>query len=71
MKLLLLSNSTMADKPFLEWPQQYLKKFIGDKPKNILFIPYAGVNVYWPGYTKKVSDYFDQFGHHTVSIYQH
>ena len=69
MKLLLLSNSTMAGKPFLEWPKEYLIEFIGDEPKNILFIPYAGVNVYWDGYTKKVSDYFSQLGHKTISIY--
>lgn len=70
MKLLLLSNSTMVGKPFLGWPKKYLNDFIGDKPQHILFIPYAGVNVYWPGYTKKVSDYFDQFGHKTQSIYK-
>ncbi len=46
MRLLLLSNSTMAGKPFLGWPKEYLKSFIGDVPKKLLFIPYAGVNVY-------------------------
>jgi len=70
MKLLLLSNSTMAGKPFLEWPKQYLMDFIGNESKSILFIPYAGVNVYWPGYTKKVSDYFSKLGHNTDSIYK-
>ena len=70
MRLLLLSNSTMAGKPFLGWPKEYLKSFIGDAPKKLLFIPYAGVNVYWDGYTKKVSDYFEEFGHVTISIYK-
>jgi len=60
MRLLLLSNSTMAGKPFLGWPRKYLKSFIGAKPMKILFIPYAGVNVYWDGYYKKVSHYFDE-----------
>ena len=69
MRLLLLSNSTMAGKPFLGWPKEYLKSFIGDSPKKILFIPYAGVNVYWDGYAKKVTDYFDEFGYETKSIY--
>jgi len=69
MKLLLLSNSTMAGKPFLDWPKEYLKSFIGDAPKKILFIPYAGVNVYWDGYTKKVADYFESFGHKIIGIY--
>ena len=69
MRLLLLSNSTMAGKPFLNWPKEYLKSFIGDAPKKILFIPYAGVNVYWDGYTKKVADYFEKFGHEIIGIY--
>ncbi len=70
MKLLLLSNSTMAGKPFLSWPKEYLKSFIGDAPKKLLFIPYAGVNVYWDGYAKKVSNYFEEFGYETISIYK-
>ncbi len=70
MKLLLLSNSTMAGKPFLEWPKKYLKNFIGESPKKILFIPYAGVNVYWPGYAKKIRNYFNELGHSTDSIYK-
>jgi len=69
MRLLLLSNSTMAGKPFLGWPKEYLKSFIGDAPKKILFIPYAGVNVYWDGYTKKIADYFENFRHEIIGIY--
>ena len=70
MRLLLLSNSTMAGKPFLGWPKEYLKSFIGDSPKKLLFIPYAGVNVYWDGYAKKVADHFNEFGHEIISIYK-
>ncbi len=70
MRLLLLSNSTMAGKPFLGWPKEFLKSFIGDVPKKLLFIPYAGVNVYWDGYAKKVSNYFEEFGYETISIYK-
>ena len=70
MRLLLLSNSTMAGKPFLGWPKEHLKSFVGNKPKNILFIPYAGVNVFWDGYYKKVSNYFKELGHETISIYK-
>jgi len=70
MKLLLLSNSTMASKPFLGWPTEYLQSFIGNQPKKILFIPYAGVNVYWDGYAKKVADYFEEFRYETISIYK-
>jgi len=70
MKLLLLSNSTMAGEPFLGWPKEYLKSFIDKAPQKLLFIPYAGVNVYWDGYYKKVSNYFKEFGYETKSIYK-
>ena len=60
----------MAGQPFLGWPKEYLKSFIGNSPKKLLFIPYAGVNVYWEGYAKKVSGYFEEFGYETVSIYK-
>ncbi len=70
MKLLLLSNSTMAGKPFLGWPKEFLKSFIGEAPKKLLFIPFASVNVYWEGYAKKVSQYFEEFGYETISIYK-
>ncbi len=52
----------MAGKPFLGWPKKYLQSFIGNTLKKTLFIPYAGVNVYWDGYAKKVRDYFEEFG---------
>ncbi|MFC1565996.1 dipeptidase PepE [Candidatus Neomarinimicrobiota bacterium] len=70
MKLLLLSNSTMAGEPFLGWPKKYLQDFIGITDHRLLFIPYAGVNVYWDGYAKKVSDYFNELGHTVISIYK-
>lgn len=70
MRLLLLSNSTMAGKPFLGWPKEYLKSFIGDAPKKLLFIPYAGVNVYWDGYVNKVGNYFEEFGYETNTNYK-
>lgn len=70
MKLLLLSNSTMAGKQFLSWPKEFLKTFIGEAPKKLLFIPFAGVNVYWDGYAKKVSNYFKEFGYEIISIYK-
>ncbi len=59
----------MFGEPFLAWPKKYLKDFIGESKKQLLFVPYAGVNVYWDGYAKKVSDYFEELGHQVVSIY--
>lgn len=60
----------MAGKPFLGWPKEFLKSFIGNVPKKLLFIPYAGVNVYWAGYAKKVCNYFEELGYETISIYK-
>ncbi len=60
----------MVGESFLGWPKEYLKSFIGNAPKKLLFIPYAGVNVYWDGYSKKVSNYFEEFGYETISIYK-
>lgn len=45
-KLLLISNSTHPGEQFLSWPKKSLIEFIKEyNIKNILFIPYAGVNL--------------------------
>ncbi|MFH1296341.1 MAG: dipeptidase PepE [Bacteroidota bacterium] len=44
--LLLISNSTNAGEEYLAWPRPHLKSFYhGVGVKDILFIPYAGVNL--------------------------
>ena len=44
--LLLISNSTNAGEQYLAWPQEHLKSFYqGHRVKDILFVPYAGVNL--------------------------
>jgi dipeptidase E len=43
MKLLLISNSTMAGEAYLDYPKYEIQKFLGKKPVTALFIPYAAV----------------------------
>jgi len=69
MRLLLISNSTMAGQPYLEYPMPYIKDFIGNQPIELLFIPYAGVTVKYDDYEAKVKAKFNEIGHEIVSIH--
>lgn len=77
-RLLLLSNSTNAGEAYLGWPRLYISDFLrGTGIKDILFIPYAGVNL-MPGsieasfdaYEKKVQEVFQQLGYGIYSIHR-
>lgn len=76
--LLLLSNSTNAGENYLQWPQQYLKDFFNKfNVRDILFIPYAGVNLSSKGlqesfdvYEAKVSEVFKTLGFNIRSIHR-
>ncbi len=77
MNLLLISNSTMVGEPYLQWPQQYIKDFLSNKVKRVLFIPYAGVNISsegveksWDLYEKKVADVYSKLGYEIYSIHK-
>jgi dipeptidase E len=56
MRTLLLSNSTMPGQPYLEWPRPLIDRFLGETPRTILFIPYAGVTISWDEYAGMVGD---------------
>jgi len=43
MRLLLISNSTNPGEPYLDYPKNNIKSFLGNKPVKALFIPYAAV----------------------------
>ena len=56
-KLLLLSNSSMPNDTYLAWATEHISNFFElNKPKNAIFIPYAGVGISYDEYTKKVND---------------
>lgn len=55
MNLLLLSNSTNPGQPYLEWPMDYIDRFLGTF-KEALFIPYAAVSFSYDDYESKVQE---------------
>jgi dipeptidase E len=77
MKLLLLSNSTNAGESYLGWTKSFINEFLQrNNIKNVLFIPYAGVNLSDESITKsydlyeeKVRNVFNEFGVELVSIH--
>ncbi|HCO66226.1 MAG TPA: dipeptidase PepE [Dysgonomonas sp.] len=62
MKLLLLSNSTNPGESYLGYPKQTIKSFLGDSPKNIVFIPYAAVTFSYDEYVDKVNQSLQEIG---------
>ncbi|MDP3462284.1 MAG: dipeptidase PepE [Bacteroidales bacterium] len=77
MKLLLISNSTNPGEPYLGWPQSFISDFTKrHQVKNVLFVPYAGVNLSpdsieesYNLYEKKVADVFNSLGLKLKSIH--
>lgn len=68
-KLLLLSNSTMPGTDFFTWPRSWVKDFLGEKPRNLVFIPYAAVTFPFDEYEEKVRAVFNELNHSIFSIH--
>lgn len=69
MRLLLISNSTMPGEAYLDYPKHEIKKFLGDKPLTVLFIPYAAVTFSFDLYEQKVVERFSELGFQVRSIH--
>ncbi|MEN8157673.1 MAG: dipeptidase PepE [Bacteroidota bacterium] len=69
MRLLLISNSTNAGEAYLDYPKHHIREFLGDKPLNALFIPYAGVTISFDDYEARVKERFEEVGHSITSIH--
>lgn len=69
MRLLLISNSTNPGEPYLDYPKNTIREFLGNKPVKALFIPYAAVTFSYDAYEEKVSERFMEIGHNIVSIH--
>jgi dipeptidase E len=69
MRLLLISNSTNPGEPYLGYPKNNIREFLGNKPVKALFIPYAAVTFPFDEYEEKVSERFREVGHEIVSIH--
>lgn len=69
MKLLLISNSTNPGEPYLDYPKNKIREFLGNQPVKALFIPYAAVTFSFDSYEEKVSERFREIGHDIVSVH--
>jgi dipeptidase E len=70
MRLLLISNSTNPGEPFLDYPKNNIKAFLGNKLVEALFIPYASVTFSYDDYATKVYDRFREIGHSIIPIHR-
>lgn len=68
MKLLLLSNSTMPGEPYLGWPREHIRAFLGE-PKRIAFVPFAAVTYPLDEYARITTEAFAQLGHACFSLH--
>ncbi len=79
MKLLLISNSTNPGEAYLGWPRPFIADFLKKYDiSEVLFIPYAGVNLSTSGlkksydhYEERVSGVFAEFNCKVHSIHHH
>ena len=71
MRLLLISNSTNPGEAYLNYPKHNIKDFLGDKPINCLFIPYAAVTFSFDEYVDKVNNRFAEIGHKVTGIHSY
>ena len=71
MRLLLISNSTNAGEPYLDYPKHDIARFLGKEMVKCLFIPYAGVTFSFDDYAKKVQQRFEEIGHQIDPIHLH
>jgi dipeptidase E len=71
MRLLLISNSTNAGEPYLDYPKYRIKEFLGKKHVKALFIPYAAVTFSYDDYELKVRERFREIGHDIISIHHY
>lgn len=60
-RLLLLSNSTNLGEPFLQYPKQEIKQFLGGATK-VAFVPYAGVKITFEDYVARVREALAEIG---------
>ncbi len=71
MRLLLISNSTNAGEPYLDYPKNEIRNFLGEQKMTGLFLPYAGVTMTFDAYAEKVKNRFNEIGHDIRSIHEY
>ncbi len=69
-RLLLISNSTNYGEEYLGYTKPHIREFFGDKAREVLFIPYAGVSMSYLEYANKVKLVFKEMGFELKSIHE-
>ena len=59
----------MPGEPYLDYPKNEIRKFLGEKPVTAVFIPYAAVTFSFDTYCEKVGERFAELGHKIVGIH--
>lgn len=68
MRLLLLSNSTNYNQPYLGWCKNRISEFLKGC-NSICFIPFAGVTITYSEYEEKVNDALEETGLQVSSLH--
>lgn len=71
MYLLLISNSTNAGEPYFHHAKLMIGDFLGEKFKDILFIPYAAISFSYEAYENMVNEALRQVGLSCTSIHRY
>ncbi|MBR3801243.1 MAG: Type 1 glutamine amidotransferase-like domain-containing protein, partial [Rikenellaceae bacterium] len=69
MRLLLISNSTNAGEPYLQYPMPQIGDFLKGITE-IVFVPYAAVTFSYAEYEAKVQKRFDELGIRVRSVHR-
>lgn len=59
----------MPGESYLDYPKKEIQKFLGKKPVNAVFIPYAAVTFSYDEYCTKVEERFAEIGHNITGIH--
>ena len=70
MRLLLISNSTTPGQPYLQWPLEHIRKFLGGCAETVAFVPYAAVTFSYDEYEARVQKAFDDLGISVRSVHR-
>lgn len=69
MRLLLISNSTNAGEPYLQYPMPQIGDFLSGV-SEVVFVPYAAVTFSYAEYETKVQRRFDELGIRVRSVHR-
>lgn len=70
-RILALSSSRSGNAAYLETAAPVIKNFLGERPLNIGFIPFASVDKNYEAYTNKVREGLAGLSHTITTVEQH